>query len=539
MSDLVTRGRNALQRIHQRNEDARWTYGTVGRLVDDVPTFTVTGRANFIQVTIRQANGAQTSVSARNDAGVPRALGLPVRMYKQGTTYVVDGIAKRSDLAYISPGQDPNIHLHDNRYFTEAEHIAISTGAGDAGKPAKLGADGKWDASLIDAEDIADIVGAMVAGNTETDIAVTYQDADNTLDFAVSPTIVAERIHAATLDTTPLDADEVPSLDSSASFGLLRTTWTSIKAFFKTYFDTLYVDRSTAQSIAGAKEFTDDLTRREVGGAAQMFIISDGAQAAHNVTSYRASPTGGFMGGSSARGSEASPEVSQDGDRVFSFSAFGWSAAAAAFRAAAQINFLIDGTPDSGADTTDMPGRIQMQTTPEGSATPLTGVILDSAQNVAIANVVAPAGVRLFVLQAVLGSVVQQLETTATSDNVIQQISQGRIATTNATPTTLQTIAIPASHAYHLEVSVTARRTGGASGTAEDCAGYVLRGLYNQVAGAAALVGAVVQTVVGESQAAWDATLVLSGTNVLVQVTGATGNTITWHATTRHWFLSV
>ena len=40
-------------------------------------------------------------------------------------------------------------------------------------------------------EGIADAVGAMVTGNTETGIAVTYQDADNTLDFALTadPTI--------------------------------------------------------------------------------------------------------------------------------------------------------------------------------------------------------------------------------------------------------------------------------------------------------------------------------------------------------------
>ena len=38
------------------------------------------------------------------------------------------------------------------------------------------------------AETIADTVGAMVTGNTETNITVTYDDADNTLDFAVSST---------------------------------------------------------------------------------------------------------------------------------------------------------------------------------------------------------------------------------------------------------------------------------------------------------------------------------------------------------------
>lgn len=39
---------------------------------------------------------------------------------------------------------------------------------------------------VINEERISDIVGSMVTGNTETGITVTYQDADNTLDFAVS-----------------------------------------------------------------------------------------------------------------------------------------------------------------------------------------------------------------------------------------------------------------------------------------------------------------------------------------------------------------
>ena len=37
----------------------------------------------------------------------------------------------------------------------------------------------------LNSESIADIVGGMVTGNTETGITVTYQDGDNTLDFAV------------------------------------------------------------------------------------------------------------------------------------------------------------------------------------------------------------------------------------------------------------------------------------------------------------------------------------------------------------------
>jgi len=42
------------------------------------------------------------------------------------------------------------------------------------------------DAGLRSDEEIQDVVGAMVSGNTETNIVVTYQDGDGTLDFSVS-----------------------------------------------------------------------------------------------------------------------------------------------------------------------------------------------------------------------------------------------------------------------------------------------------------------------------------------------------------------
>ena len=39
-------------------------------------------------------------------------------------------------------------------------------------------------------EQIQDIIGAMVSGNTETNVTVTYDDSDGTLDFVVSAQIL-------------------------------------------------------------------------------------------------------------------------------------------------------------------------------------------------------------------------------------------------------------------------------------------------------------------------------------------------------------
>lgn len=46
--------------------------------------------------------------------------------------------------------------------------------------------------------------------------------------------------HAATSKATPVDADELPIVDSAASNVLKKLTWANLKATLKTYLDTLY-----------------------------------------------------------------------------------------------------------------------------------------------------------------------------------------------------------------------------------------------------------------------------------------------------------
>ena len=54
-------------------------------------------------------------------------------------------------------------------------------------------------------EYIADTVGAMVGSNTETGISVTYEDADNTLDFVIGSTSITNGMLAGSIADTKLD----------------------------------------------------------------------------------------------------------------------------------------------------------------------------------------------------------------------------------------------------------------------------------------------------------------------------------------------
>lgn len=143
-------------------------------------------------------------------------------------------------------------------------------------------------------------------------------------------------------------------------------------------------------------------------------------------------------------------------------------------------------------------------------------------------NTATPSA-QVHVVQSTLGSEVLRLQSTATNDDPRESVFQNRVATTNATVTTLHSYAIPASTRALIEARVVAARTGGTSGTAEDGAGYIVQGVFKNVAGTATVIGAVLVFAVGEDQAGWDATMDVSGGDVRVRVTGAANNNITWH----------
>lgn len=103
-----------------------------------------------------------------------------------------------------------------------------------------------------------------------------------------------------------------------------------------------------------------------------------------------------------------------------------------------------------------------------------------------------------------------------------------KVYTTDATVTTLKTVTVPVSTTVLMWGYVVARRTGGSAGAAEDGAAYRVEFTAKNTAGTAALIAAATVTVIGESQAAWDVTVAASGGTVLIKVTGAANNNISW-----------
>lgn len=102
-------------------------------------------------------------------------------------------------------------------------------------------------------------------------------------------------VHAASSKATPVDADEVPLIDSADSNVLKRLTWANLKATLKTYFDTLYPsgsgtstgtntgDQTSVSGNAGtatALQTARNIDGQSFDGTANITVIAPGTHAA-------------------------------------------------------------------------------------------------------------------------------------------------------------------------------------------------------------------------------------------------------------------
>lgn len=90
-----------------------------------------------------------------------------------------------------------------------------------------------------------------VSGNAGTATALqTARNIDGqSFNGTADITVIAPGTHAATSKATPVDADELPLVDSAASNVLKKLTWANLKATAKAYFDTLYDAAGAAAAI--------------------------------------------------------------------------------------------------------------------------------------------------------------------------------------------------------------------------------------------------------------------------------------------------
>jgi hypothetical protein len=106
-------------------------------------------------------------------------------------------------------------------------------------------------------------------------------------------------------------------------------------------------------------------------------------------------------------------------------------------------------------------------------------------------------------------------------------IVQDFVETTNATPATVISYATDDDSAYNFSAEVTCVRTGGTGGVVGDSATFWLEVKAKNIAGTVTVFSTIKRR---QRDMAIDASYVVSGTNLNVQVTGIANNDLRWHA---------
>jgi len=116
---------------------------------------------------------------------------------------LIDGITNGTVIASKAIITDSNKDITGGRNITISGQLAAATLdiSGDVDVDGTLEADAITVNGTTLAETISDTVGAMVTSNTETNITVTYDDTDNTLDFVIG-TLNQDTTGTAALATT-------------------------------------------------------------------------------------------------------------------------------------------------------------------------------------------------------------------------------------------------------------------------------------------------------------------------------------------------
>jgi hypothetical protein len=161
---------------------------------------------------------------------------------------LLDGVtATTAELNYVDVATAGTVEaskaivVDSNKDFTGARNITL-TGeldaatldiSGDADIDGTLEADAITIGGVTLAETISDTVGAMVSSNTETNITVTYDDSDNTLDFVIGTLNQDTTGNAAT--ATALETARTihgVSFDGTANIDLTEVVQDTVGAMF-------------------------------------------------------------------------------------------------------------------------------------------------------------------------------------------------------------------------------------------------------------------------------------------------------------------
>jgi hypothetical protein len=148
-------------------------------------------------------------------------------------------------------------------------------------------------------------------------------------------------------------------------------------------------------------------------------------------------------------------------------------------------------------------------------------------------KVLNAAGHGQAISESTIGYQVFELHSISAGDDPNYISIQNRVATTDATTTTLHSIPLVDTNVYLIEARVVARCTGGAGGNVGLGASYILKQAFRRSGGGSVAIG-VLTTESWEDAAilaAWTSILDTNVNDVRVRVTGGATDNVTWHVT--------
>jgi len=168
--------------------------------------------------------------------------------------------------------------------YTTAEANALSDKAvgqvvyisnGDGGNPCLSFYNGSSWIYISSSENIQDVIGAMVSGNTETGISVTYQDSDGTLDFSLTedPVITLSGDVTGSATMTNLSNVTISTVVGNDSHTHAYSNLTSVPSTFTP--TTENVQDIVGAMVSGNTETGISVTYQDSDGTLDFSLTSD------------------------------------------------------------------------------------------------------------------------------------------------------------------------------------------------------------------------------------------------------------------------